>query len=144
MNNENNSKTTSIVDLRAKLRKSAEYRKAERKIRPLLNIASDIIRLRTQKGYTQTTLANAAHTHQSRISKIESGDHDLRISTLVQIAEALNCELYLSFCAIEDYDYYGDRENYEVLIGQHLNGIIESKEDNTKIFDETVLDFQEV
>ena len=31
--------------------------------------------------------------HQSRISKIESGEYDLRVSTLAQLADALNADL---------------------------------------------------
>ena len=111
MKNEINS--TSIEEIQSEYRKNPTYRKAERRIRLYLNIASDIIQKRIQKHLTQTELAEAAGTHQSRISKIESGDHDLRISTLINIAEALNCDISFSFCPIEDFSYVENNYSYE-------------------------------
>lgn len=145
MNNQIDSKLTSIEDIEAQLRKKPEYRKAERKVRLFLNIASDIIRNRTQKGLTQTELAEAAGTHQSRISKIESGDQDLRVSTLIKIAEALDCEIYFSFCALEDFSYYDNLHSYEDLFEAQTQPLLtESKENLTNYVESPQVDFQDV
>ena len=145
MNNQIDSKLTSIEDIEAQLRKKPEYRKAERKVRLFLNIASDIIRNRTQKGLTQKELAEAAGTHQSRISKIESGDQDLRVSTLIKIAEALDCEIYFSFCALEDFSYYDNLHSYEDLFEAQTQPLLtESKENLTNYVESPQVDFQDV
>lgn len=136
---------TSIEEIKSEYRKNPEYRKAERKIRVFLNIASDIIHKRTQKGLSQIELANAAGTHQSRISKIESGDHDLRVSTLINIAEALNCEIYFSFCAIEDFSYYENKSSFEYLFESKIEPLLTEPKGNLAKFTEShQIDFQEV
>ena len=53
-----------------------------------------IIRLtRDSQGITQRELAEKAGIRQATIVEIESGKGNCRLSTLFQIAEALNCEL---------------------------------------------------
>jgi transcriptional regulator with XRE-family HTH domain len=86
-------KTTSFDEFDKELNEDAEYRKAKRKIRPYYDLALEIIRRRVNLGLTQKDLAEIAETYQSRISKIESGEHDIRFSTLIDIAEALQCEI---------------------------------------------------
>lgn len=70
-----------------------EYKKAERALKPRYDIVEQVIDRRISLGYSQLDLAKKAETHQSRISKIESAEYDLRLSTLVKIAEALDCEV---------------------------------------------------
>jgi transcriptional regulator with XRE-family HTH domain len=86
-------KTTSFDEFDAELKEDAEYRKAKREIKPYYDLALEIIRRRVELGFTQNDLAERANTFQSRISKIESGEHDIRFSTLIDIAEALECEV---------------------------------------------------
>lgn len=70
-----------------------EYRRAYRLSKPRYDILRDIIRLRKRLGITQNDLAKKANTHQSRISKIESAELDVRLSTLSKIADALDSDL---------------------------------------------------
>jgi transcriptional regulator with XRE-family HTH domain len=86
-------KTTSFDEFDKELNEDAEYRKTKRKIRPYYDRALEIIKRRIELGFTQEELAEKAHTFQSRISKIESGEYDIRLSTLIDIAEALQCEI---------------------------------------------------
>jgi len=91
------SKTTSFDDVFSKFDKDLEFKKAERKIRPYYDIVKLIVHRRNDLHLSQKDLAEKIGTHQSRISKIESAENDLRISTLIEIAEALDTELNIQF-----------------------------------------------
>lgn len=57
---------------------------------------ADILKAaREAKGLSQQALGQLAGAPQSHISKIESGQVDLRVSSLIQIARALDLELTL-------------------------------------------------
>lgn len=58
-------------------------------------ISSSLKQAREAKGISQRALADLSGVPQSHISKIESGGVDLRISSLVEIARALDMELKL-------------------------------------------------
>ncbi len=70
-----------------------EYQAAYRRQKPYYDLVRKIIELRTALGITQKALAKKAGTFQSRISKIETAEHDIRLSTLIQIAEALDSDV---------------------------------------------------
>lgn len=59
------------------------------------HVAASLKAARTSKGLSQRALAQIAGVPQSYISKIESGRVDLRLSSLVDIARALDLELAL-------------------------------------------------
>lgn len=61
----------------------------------VVDISNTLKRAREAKGLSQRALANLSGVPQSHISKIESGAVDLRISSLVEIARALDMELKL-------------------------------------------------
>lgn len=61
----------------------------------VVDISNSLKRAREDKGLSQRALANLSGVPQSHISKIESGAVDLRISSLVEIARALDMELKL-------------------------------------------------
>lgn len=96
-------KTSSLRELQHELRKDEEYLQAERQIAPYYDLAKEVIICRLNKKLTQDELAKIAGTHQSRISKIESGEHDVRMSTLIQIADALDSQIKIMFLPIEKY-----------------------------------------
>lgn len=52
-----------------------------------------IQQIRKLRGITQAELATDCDTTQQQIAKIESGQVDLKLSTLRRIATALNCQL---------------------------------------------------
>lgn len=61
----------------------------------LEKIADRLKRVREEKGLSQRALAQLTGVPQSHISKIESGAVDIRLSSLVEIARALELELEL-------------------------------------------------
>jgi DNA-binding XRE family transcriptional regulator len=50
-------------------------------------------------GMTQTEAAALMKTSQSAIARLESGEHDVRLSTLERYAKVLNCRLSISLLA---------------------------------------------
>ena len=93
-------------EVSSKLNENPEFRKAKRKIRPYYDLVVEIINRRSELGLSQTELAEKASTHQSRISKIESAELDVRLSTLIDIAEALETELIITLLPIEEPTKY--------------------------------------
>ncbi len=84
---------TTFDEVFAPFEQDPEYQKESRKLKPYYDLVTQIIQLRALLNLTQKDLAARANTFQSRISKIESAEHDIRLSTLIQIAEALEAEV---------------------------------------------------
>ncbi len=78
-----------------------DFQKEDRLIKPYYDLVADIVNRRSTLGITQKELAKRANTFQSRISKIESGEHDFRLSTIIQIAEALETEVMIQLMPFE-------------------------------------------
>ena len=53
---------------------------------------ASVINARAAKGWTQTELARAIGVQQPAIAKLESGDRDPRLSTMVAVCQALGIE----------------------------------------------------
>jgi transcriptional regulator with XRE-family HTH domain len=58
--------------------------------RPALDVAESVIRLRRLRGLSQTQLAERMNTKQPAIARIESGEANVKIGTLAELAEALD------------------------------------------------------
>ena len=58
----------------------------------LKKIADNIVEKRNEKEYSQEKLALKAEIDRSNFAKIELGDRNFKISTLLKIAEALEVE----------------------------------------------------
>ena len=87
------------------------YRKEMRRLRPYYDLVVEIVNRRSELGLTQKELAELARTYQSRISKIESAEHDIRFSTLIEIAEALSCEVSVHLDPIVEPKFgYSDKD----------------------------------
>lgn len=56
-----------------KRRQDPEYARVEQQLKPLLDLANDVIRLRTERGWTQNELAQRIGTRQANISRLENG-----------------------------------------------------------------------
>jgi transcriptional regulator with XRE-family HTH domain len=119
----------------ADLEQDEEFKKADRQLKPYYDLVKAIVKRRNELGLTQKDLAERASTHQSRISKIESAEHDIRLSTLVQIAEALDTEVSIRLVPIEknipvpsDEYIYGLFKHVEKLKGVAPQSFSESKE----------------
>jgi transcriptional regulator with XRE-family HTH domain len=102
-------RTTTFEQFEAELQDNPEYKKEERRIKPFYDLALEIIKRRISLKLTQKDLAEKANTYQSRISKIESSEFDVRLSTLISIADALDTQLSIKFIPIADSFY--DKEN---------------------------------
>lgn len=61
----------------------------------IVDIARTLREARQGKGLSQRALSARSGVHQYRISKIENGAVDLRLSSLIQLARALDLELML-------------------------------------------------
>ena len=73
--------------------KNPAFRRAYWLLKPRYEIVRQIASLRIKLGMTQKGLARKSRTHQSRVSKIESGEYDLRLSTLVSLADSLGADV---------------------------------------------------
>ena len=57
-------------------------------------LAESLVARRTKLGLTQTEVAARMGTSQSAVARIESGDADVRLSTLERYAAALGHEIH--------------------------------------------------
>ena len=62
-------------------------------------IAEQVAEQRRARGLSQQELAELTGTTQSAIARLESGGRPPRIDTLLRIAEALDCELFVELRA---------------------------------------------
>ena len=69
--------------------------------RPGLDLAESVIRLRRLRGVSQADLAQKMGTKQPAIARIESGDANVRLETLVEIANALNTTVRVDLIPVE-------------------------------------------
>jgi transcriptional regulator with XRE-family HTH domain len=78
-----------------KRRQDPEYVKVEQQLRPLLNLANDVIRLRTERGWTQKELAQRVGTRQANISRLENGLANPTFRFLQKLSEVFGVDLTL-------------------------------------------------
>lgn len=60
-------------------------------------IASNLLRLRMQKGFSQEGFAEACGLHRTYIGAIERAERNITLSTLQKIADALDIEIIQLF-----------------------------------------------
>jgi len=94
------------ADLLTELSRDPEFVRLHRKQQPYHDLARDLYDLRQEQGLTQTQLAERAQTHQSRISKAEAAELDMRLSTIVDIAEALKARVDIRLVSYSEQDEY--------------------------------------
>lgn len=87
---------TNFKDLKSKLLKDKEVKKAYDKLEPEFLLAKNLIQKRIEKGLTQKQLATKVGTKQSAISRLESGNANPSFLFLQKIALALGGELRVS------------------------------------------------
>ena len=109
----NQPKVSTFEDLLCELEKSPEYRRAYRRQKPLYDLVFEIITRRNELGLTQKELADRAGTHQSAISRIESGEHNPRLNTLVEIAEGLESRLEIRLVPILEFE---DKDCWQTIL----------------------------
>jgi len=80
-------------DFVKELRQDPEYVAAEKELKPILDIAKDVVCLRLAKGWSQSELARRVGTRQANISKLENGLGNPTLALLRKVAQALETEL---------------------------------------------------
>jgi len=80
-------------EFRNELRKDPEYIEAEKHLELILNLADEVLKLRIEKGWSQSELARRVGTKQSNISRIESGLGNPTIDFLQRLANAFETKL---------------------------------------------------
>jgi len=78
-----------------KRRQDPEYVRIEQQLKPLLNLANDVIRLRTERGWTQKELAQRVGTRQANISRLENGLANPTFRFLQKLSEVFEVDLTL-------------------------------------------------
>lgn len=73
-------------------------------------IAADITVQRIKKGMTQADLAKKLNVTPTVVSRWESGARDLRLSTIVRIADALDVEIRSPFVTDRNVGDKNDRD----------------------------------
>ena len=123
----------------------AEFIDHYRRQKPYSDLVIDVVNRRNELEMTQKELAKRAGTYQSRISKIESGEHDFRLSTIINIAEALETEVEIRLKPIgipdEKYFFHFEPRINIALMGTGFS-IPEREEtlDTDDTFDDDLLD----
>ena len=90
------SKELPPIDLFGKYRKSKRFMQYYHEEMAMIDLAIKLTELRKKKRLSQAQLAKKIHMPQSQISRIESGDSDVRIGTLSRVAAALDKKLQLA------------------------------------------------
>jgi transcriptional regulator with XRE-family HTH domain len=85
--------TMKLEEYRRKLQQDPEYLAAEEELKPLLDLADDILSLRLEKGWSQSKLAKRVGTKQANISRVESGLGNPTFQFLQKVARALGTEV---------------------------------------------------
>lgn len=103
---------STFEDLIIELEKDPEFRREDRRQKLYYDLILEIIKRRRELNLTQEELATRVGTRQSSISRIESGEHNMRLSTLIEIAEALQARVRIRLIPL----FYVDDEEYRNLV----------------------------
>ena len=82
-----------LQEYRSKLQNDNEYKKLEEKLKPLFDLADEVLRLRLEKGWSQTELAERVGTKQSNISQLERAEGNPTFDFINRVANALDTTL---------------------------------------------------
>lgn len=85
--------TTSFKQFKTKALKNPLVKSEYQTLGPEYEVIGTIIRERIKRGWSQTELAEAIGSRQPVISRLERGDGNPSLQTLVRIAQALNLSL---------------------------------------------------
>ncbi|RJP52024.1 MAG: XRE family transcriptional regulator [Anaerolineaceae bacterium] len=84
-----------------KFEQDKEFIEAEQELKAIFDIADDVLRLRLEKGWSQTELAEHAETKQANISRLESGLSNPSVKFLQKVAKALDTSINIRFERID-------------------------------------------
>jgi len=97
MSRRKNQKAVDFQKYLAEKLKNPKFRKYYNEYGKQLEIAYQILKLRKQKGLSQTELAKRIGTKQSDIARMEAGQQNFTTDTLQKIALALERDLKIEF-----------------------------------------------
>ena len=103
---------STLEELLFELDKDAGFRREYQRQKPFYDLIIEIIKRREELGLTQRDLADRAGTHQSAISRLESGRHNARLSTLIDVGEAMSARLEIRYVPLIDWE---DEERWRPL-----------------------------
>lgn len=82
-----------LEDWQRELEADEGYRKAAAELKPLLDLADDVLAARLARGWSQADLAERVGSKQANISRVESGLANPTLKFLQKLAEAIDSEL---------------------------------------------------
>jgi DNA-binding XRE family transcriptional regulator len=88
--------STRYQDFEIELLNKPGIRKEYDALKPKYDLVRTIIERRNQLQFSQTRLARIIGTRQPAISRLEKGDSNTTLSTLLKVAEALDLDIALS------------------------------------------------
>lgn len=92
--NERRRRGTPWNDIREEmLAEDPKLRAAYEASAPRFEFIGAVVAARKARGWTQTDLANACGTSQPAIARLESGDQDPKLDTMVKVCSALGVPL---------------------------------------------------
>ncbi|MBU0510518.1 MAG: helix-turn-helix transcriptional regulator [Chloroflexi bacterium] len=84
-----------LEEYRKGLQQDPEYLAVEKELKPLLNLADDVLELRLEREWSQSELARRAGTQQSNISRIESGLGNPTFKFIQKLANTFDAEIVI-------------------------------------------------
>jgi len=88
--------STDFDKFEAKLLSKPEIRKEYEALNPKYAVIHELIQRRNELHISQRDLAKKIGTRQPAISRLEAGDYNARIETLIKVADALGLQFSLS------------------------------------------------
>ena len=88
--------STRYQDFETELLNKPGIRKEYEALKPKYDLVRTIIERRNQLQLSQTRLARIIGTRQPAISRLEKGDSNTTLNTLLKVAEALDLDIALS------------------------------------------------
>ena len=86
-------------------RSDPEYLSAEAELRPVLDLAESVIRLRVERGWSQKELARKLGIWQANISRLEHGQANPTLDTLTKLSKVFGVDLVVRLGNLEPLSY---------------------------------------
>jgi len=88
---------SNVTDLKKQCLKDPEFKAAYEGMADEFELASAVIEARALASLTQEELADRMDVNQSLVARIESGDQNTTVKTLLGVAEATGTHLKITF-----------------------------------------------
>ena len=88
-------RATNFEEFEARLLEKSEIRREYEALKPKYDMIRSLIKRRNQLRISQTELARIIGTKQPAISRLEKGDYNTTLSTLLRATEALGLDISL-------------------------------------------------